>query len=61
MHRHTCAPALTLSERLLSIVVKGMNTNPMTCKTARENGKIRSAHNKQVGTYSKVNLAHTGS
>ena len=61
MHAHTCTPTLTVSERLLSIVVKGMNTKPITCKTAKENDQIRSTHNKQVGTYSEVNSAHTGS
>ena len=51
MHAHTCTPALTLSdERLLSIVAKGMNTKPMTCKTAKEITKITNAQ-KAASTY----------
>ena len=49
MDAHTCTPALTVSVRLLSIFVKGMNTKPITCKTAKENDQMRSVRNRIKG------------
>ena len=41
MHKgtHACMHALTANERFLSKTAKGMNTKPITCKTARGNNK----------------------